>query len=283
MARTVFRNPTVGTILTLLLLGCASGPVAAQAPPTPSTGSPPPPVRTIYLVRHGAYDTADERPDSVGRGLTPLGIAQCRLIGNRLRSLPVTMTHLYSSRLTRARESARVIAADFPTLTAEPSPLLNECTPPTWRQDVMAENDSLEVLACRDQLEAAWKRFVVPATDRGENDILVCHGNVIRYFVTKALNVDTMAWLQMGLANASLTVLQVRPDSTVRMLGFADNGHLPPNMITGIDRTTRDLVVPADTPGSSGPERTAMPCWPDYAWPAGTSSTIVSVLYGPRA
>ncbi|HEX7879455.1 MAG TPA: histidine phosphatase family protein, partial [Candidatus Eisenbacteria bacterium] len=138
-------------------------------------------------------------------------------------------------------------------LTVRPTSLLNECTPPTWRADVMADEDSADVVACSAQLEAAWKDFTtppapLPAPGSEGHDILVCHGNVIRWFVTKALKVDTMAWLQMGLCNASLTTIQVRADGTTRVLGYADNGHLPPNMQTGLNRTSRELVVPGATP-----------------------------------
>src|SRR5262249_25765701 len=45
--------------------------------------------RTLYLVRHGAYATDSSATGDVDRGLTPLGIAQARLIAARLRSLPM--------------------------------------------------------------------------------------------------------------------------------------------------------------------------------------------------
>jgi len=236
-----------------LILFCVIVASAANAQTPPSSPPPTPPanhtVRTLYMIRHGAYDTADERPDSVGKALTPIGIAQIRLVAARLRGMPVRFTSIRSSRFTRARESARVLAADFPDLVVRPTALLNECTPPTWRADVMADEDPADVVACTAQLEAAWKEFTTaPAAGSESNDILVCHGNVIRWFVTKALRVDTMAWLQMGLANASLTTIQVRADGTARVLGYADMGHLPPNMQTGLDRTTRELTVPAEMP-----------------------------------
>jgi serine/threonine-protein phosphatase PGAM5 len=242
---------SVLVLMPLLVAVVTTASARAQSPPAPA---PPanPTVRTLYLIRHGAYDTADERPDSVGKALTPLGIAQIRLAAARLKGMPVHFTSIRSSRLTRARESARVLAADFPDLAVRPTPLLNECTPPTWRADVMADSDSTELADCTAQLEAAWTEFTTPpvtppAPGREGHDILVCHGNVIRWFVTKALQVDTMAWLQMGLPNASLTTIQVRADGTGRVVGYADSGHLPPNMITGMDRTTRELVVPAET------------------------------------
>ncbi len=58
--------------------------VIAQAAPEPA-----PAARTLYLVRHGAYDTSDPRDERVGRALVPIGVAQARLAGARLAGLPV--------------------------------------------------------------------------------------------------------------------------------------------------------------------------------------------------
>ena len=96
-------------------------------------------VRTIYLIRHGDYDHKDNRDPDVGKALIPLGIAQARLVAARLRSLPVKMTSLHSSTLTRARQTARIINQDFPHLQLLQSKLLRECTPPTWREDISDE------------------------------------------------------------------------------------------------------------------------------------------------
>jgi hypothetical protein len=95
-------------------------------------------VRTIYLVRHGQYDHADARDEFNGKGLVPLGIAQARLLAARLRAMPVEFTSLTSSTMTRARQTAQVIHREFPRLELKPSELICECTPPTWRKDVMA-------------------------------------------------------------------------------------------------------------------------------------------------
>ena len=42
--------------------------------------------------------------------------------------------------------------------------------------------------------------------------MLVCHGNVIRYFVARALQLDPEIWLRMAVNNASYTVLDVHSD-----------------------------------------------------------------------
>ncbi len=168
-------------------------------------------VRTLYLIRHGDYDSDDESDPTVGKALIPLGVAQARLVGARLRGMPVAFTSLHSSTMTRARQTALVIGEEFPDLQLQSSALISECTPPTRRKDVMEDETPDDLEACTRQLEEAFPVYFAPSPDADRHDIVVCHGNVIRYFVTRALEVDTEAWLGMSIANCSLTVITVRP------------------------------------------------------------------------
>lgn len=54
-----------------------------------------------------------------------------------------------------------------------------------------------------------------------EFEIIVCHANVIRYFLCRALQMPPEAWLRLCTFNCSLTYLTIRPTGTVscRMLG----------------------------------------------------------------
>jgi serine/threonine-protein phosphatase PGAM5 len=204
-------------------------------------------IRTIFLIRHGEYDQSDTSDAEVGKKLTPLGIAQARLLSNRLKEMSVEFTSLISSTMTRARETAIVINQDFPKLKLQQSDLIRECTPPTRRKDIMKETDSLELIECKANLEKAFEEIFIPSSDnRNRNDIIVCHGNVIRYFVTKVLNVDPMSWLQMSITNCSLTIIRVLPDGTMKLDTFSDYGHIPENMrtFTGGDNESKELVIP---------------------------------------
>lgn len=206
-------------------------------------------VRTIYLIRHGQYDHADRRDEYVGRGLVPLGIAQARLLAARLRAMPVEFTSLTSSTMTRARQTAMVINREFPRLELKQSELICECTPPTWRQDIMAETKAAETETCVKNIEQFFRETFIPAAAAGDrHELVVCHGNVIRYFVTKALQVDTMSWLQMSIGNCSLTVIRVLPDGKMKLDAFGDYGHIPENMrtFTGGDDEARELVIPCE-------------------------------------
>jgi serine/threonine-protein phosphatase PGAM5 len=200
-------------------------------------------VRTIYLIRHGHYDIDDERDPDVGRALIPLGIAQARLVAARLRSLPVMITSLHSSTMTRARQTAAVINQEFPDLELHQTRLLRECTPPTWREDIMEKLEEGEAEECQKRLEQAFAEYFVPSSGGDEHDVLVCHGNVIRYFVTKVLGVDTMSWLRMSIGNCSLTAVQIKPDGSTRLLFFGDVGHLPPNLQTRTGYSPEELKL----------------------------------------
>ncbi len=107
-----------------------------------------------------------------------------------------------------------------------------------------------ERAACAKQLDQAFAEFFAAAKDARRNDILVAHGNVIRYLVVKALRVDPRAWLAMSVAHASLTVIQVQPDGSVRVLAVGDSGHIPSPLLSWGDASDRQLVVPTGRRGS---------------------------------
>jgi serine/threonine-protein phosphatase PGAM5 len=203
--------------------------------------------RTIYLIRHGDYNQTDEQDEFIGNELTPLGISQARLLAARLKAMPVEFSSLTSSTMTRARQTAMILNQEFPEFDLKQNELICECTPPSWRKDVMAGVDTTEKEKCVENLEKAFKEFFVPSPDENDrNDIVVCHGNVIRYFVTKVLKVDPMSWLQMSITNCSLTIIRIMPDGIMKLDTFSDYGHIPENMrtFTGGENESKELVIP---------------------------------------
>jgi len=100
------------------------------------------------------------------------------------------------------------------------TPLLSECIPPTLNAKVAKESDPKEAAECARRLNEAFNQLFVPATGAARSDVVVCHGDVIRYFVMKALGVDTKAWLGMSVAHASLSVnTDTKLTSSVRGAG----------------------------------------------------------------
>ena len=227
--------PTTCVLLLLLLFG----PVHAAEPQAPAA-------RTIVLVRHGNYVDDPAADPRLGPHISPIGVAQAHLVGARLVAMPTRFDALYASPLQRARDTAAVIAEDFPGRHFEVVDDLAECTPPTRRQEVMAQEKPEDLAKCETQLDRAFARFFRPATGHAETDLLVCHGNVIRYLVTRALGVDTKAWLEMSPGHASITRIRVEADGRFKVISVGDVGHLPPNLLTGATGDAqRSLVIPA--------------------------------------
>ena len=240
------RKPIIRSLIllsaTLIVFGVNCTNLFAQENSTKTKG-----VRTLYLIRHGQYDHDDDRDPDIGKALIPLGIAQSKLVAGRLNSLPVKMSSLISSTMTRARQTAMIINQDFPELELQQTRLIRECTPPTWREDIMEGEDPEELKKCTDNLDAAFSNYFIPSPgEEDQNDIIVCHGNVIRYFLTKVLKVETMSWLQMTTGNCGLTVVRIKPDGSMKLVSFNDMGHIPPNLRTviGAENKSKELVLP---------------------------------------
>jgi serine/threonine-protein phosphatase PGAM5 len=199
--------------------------------------------RTLFLVRHGTYVPDPKADPESGPGLTPLGIAQARLAAARLAALPIRFQSITSSTLTRAQQTAAEIRTQLPEVPGTASPLLSECTPPM--AGPAGDGASVEQTACKQRLDMAFAKFAIAALDSDKNDVLVCHGNVIRYFVTRALGVDTRAWPALSVANASLTMIRIRRDGSTQVIAVGDAGHIPPNLQSFGSDADPQLVTPA--------------------------------------
>jgi len=242
MKRVMKNQKFLSLILLLLIIIIFSSSAFCQNSDSNNKGT-----RTIYLIRHGHYEESDERDEFTGKGLTPLGIAQAKLLSTRLKAMSVEFSSLTSSTMTRARQTAMIMNEELPELELKQDVLICECTPPSWRKDIMAGVDTTEKEQCVKNIEQAFAKYFIPSPDENDrNDLIVCHGNVIRYFVTKVLNVDTMSWLQMSITNCSLTIVRIKPDGTMKLDAFSDYGHIPENMrtYTGGENETKELVVP---------------------------------------
>lgn len=183
-------------------------------------------VHYLYLIRHGDYDDVENSDPVSALGLNALGREQARLVGERLAVLPLGPHALIASPYRRARETAEVMS---PLLGLETviDTLIHECTPATEREDIMRRESPEEIAACEANLEAAWRKYATASPDSNRRDVLVCHGNVIRWMVARALGEDPRNWLRMSIGNASITVLAVHADGSVRVASFSDTGHLP--------------------------------------------------------
>ena len=212
--------------LALSLSGSAAASLSGASPAEAAAADAPQGIRYVCLVRHALYDRVDSLDEKTANGLNELGRAQAKLVAARLAALPVKTDRFVSSDLLRALQTAEAIGRAIGR-TAERDTLLEECTPPSSRPGLDAEHDPAELAACGAAMEAAWAKYFVPSPERDAHDLLVCHGNVIRWFVNRAIGNDVRHWTSLDIGNASITVIAVRPDGSTRLVMLSDVGHLP--------------------------------------------------------
>lgn len=211
--------------------------------------------RHIILIRHGQYDETHKEDEK--RTLTKLGQEQADLTGKRIAEMirgeggdskftPCRVKVLRVSNMTRAKETADIIARHLDGVEREePDPLLNEARPCHTIPGSMASPSTIQKTdEGHQQVEAAFQKYFfrsdyVERDDDGptednkdspenhEFEIIVCHANVIRYFLCRALQLPPEAWLRFCNLNCSLTYLTIRPTGSVSCRMFGDIGHLP--------------------------------------------------------
>lgn len=190
--------------------------------------------RHIILIRHGQYNLDGKTDDQ--RYLTELGKEQAKLTGLRLEELALPYTVLIHSNMTRAVETATIIRDSLPSVPVRPADGLLAEGPPippepmvvSWRPSYQYEQEGARI-------EAAFRKYfhrADPEQSQDSYEVIVCHANVIRYFVCRALQFPPEAWLRLSLHHASLTYLVIRPDGRVHLRGLGESGHFPAQMLT---------------------------------------------------
>lgn len=185
--------------------------------------------RVLYLVRHGQYFTEEDSP-KYGR-LTPLGRRQAKRLGKRLALIEFDVLH--HSDMPRAVETAEIIANALPPgVAVRSSRLLREgipSAPVRWLPD----HTRADARQARARMDAAFARYFKRCRSGERHELLVAHGNIIRYLVRRAMCDPVEKWSEMNITQCGLTVLAMGPKSSRAMLmSFNDVGHLPPNMRT---------------------------------------------------
>jgi serine/threonine-protein phosphatase PGAM5 len=180
-------------------------------------------IRRVLFVRHGQYDESGS-----GR-ITPLGQAQARATGEALLDLRVD--GMVSSTLVRARETADLMAASFPGIRVARSSLLCECLPTALPSSLRIPVTPAQIRADRARADKAYERFIRPSR-KSRTDVIVCHGNIIRYFACRVLDANPRTWIRMQSLHCGITEVAVLPSGDARLSSYNDTGHLPRSMRT---------------------------------------------------
>nr|XP_046241713.1 serine/threonine-protein phosphatase PGAM5, mitochondrial isoform X6 [Scatophagus argus] len=206
---------------------------ATEDPSSEQDNGKPKATRNILLIRHSQYNLSGNSDKE--RILTPLGREQADLTGKRLAALGLKYDVLIHSSMARATETAHIISKHLPGVELLSCDLLREGAPiepvppvTHWKPDAVYHEDGARI-------EAAFRRYIHRADPKQKEDsyeIIVCHANVIRYFVCRALQFPPEGWLRMGLNNGSITWLTIRPNGRVALRALGDAGFMPPDKLT---------------------------------------------------
>ena len=182
-------------------------------------------MRRLIFVRHGQYDEI-----STG-ALTPLGRKQAARTAVALRKLEVKA--IWSSTLLRAQETASIVAAKQPRARVRRSRLLCEVVPTKLPRKLARRFYVPTGNVERDRARADRAYTTLFRATRDERtEIVVCHGNLIRYLVCRALGIQPKLWMRLDSTHCGLTEFRVLPKGTVRVVRYNDVGHLPHSIRT---------------------------------------------------
>jgi serine/threonine-protein phosphatase PGAM5 len=185
-------------------------------------------MKTVVLVRHAQYSRNPEK-------LTPLGLKQARLTARILKGTKAN--RLTSSTMPRSIQTAEIIGKTL-RLKVSTKDLFREAALPVRNQDFEKVHGTKLSARERRQIQSenlknqrvvdlAFKKLFKKVGSRNKTLILVSHGNVIRYWVCRALGIDTRKWLLMDIHQCSITTIQMHRDGEIKVLGFSDVGHIP--------------------------------------------------------
>ncbi len=181
-------------------------------------------------MRHGQYVV------ETGGSLSELGREQARAtaswLGRHLDGQKVDT--VWSSTLPRAKETAAIVANH---LHAEKVVRhANVRAASVLREGMYTKVKGYEVPASerledRERADAAYARFF--KTSRSDRlDLVVCHGNLIRYLVCRAIDVPIARWTRMNSNHCAITRILVRDSGAIRVVSYNETTHLPAELVT---------------------------------------------------
>ena len=200
----------------------------------------------VLLVRHGA--TVSSGDDSFNGetdvALSEAGREQARSLGRRLAAERIDA--LYASPLTRAMDTARLIAAPHGREVV-PIPSLREVSHGRWERKLRAEVETLYSEEYRrwesdpfsfapegGESGLAVTARALPAlleivgTHPGERVLVVSHKATIRLLIASLLGIDPRKYRdRLESSPAGLTVLEFRDSAAARLTLFNDTSHYP--------------------------------------------------------
>lgn len=191
--------------------------------------------RLITLVRHGRYNRGTNLPG--GGDLIADGVEQAEYLADILaRQYPVSA--IYTSTLRRAVHTGHIIASRIPDALFIKDKILCEAVfhVPEQNYNYFARHSDISpatIATHRVRVAHAYKKYIRPVDGpQDEHDVIVGHGNVIRYFIIRAMRAPLELWAQMEIYHGSITRLLVEADGHIRLVTHNEVAHLPRHLWT---------------------------------------------------
>ncbi|MGZ3695204.1 MAG: histidine phosphatase family protein [Bdellovibrionota bacterium] len=189
--------------------------------------------RTVLFVRHGQFQHVPER-------LTSLGVRQALLTGRELDGL--YPNRFYCSTMPRAIETAKIISRQL-KMKAQRKECFRESVLPVSQTAFLEMHRSRKEKISKADFKSGMVRgkrradkgfdFLFKKPRKGQETVLVvAHGNVIRYWVCRALGLDAKKWTSMDIQQCSITGIRINDKGQFMLLSFSDARHLPKKLRT---------------------------------------------------
>ncbi|XP_023035000.1 serine/threonine-protein phosphatase Pgam5, mitochondrial isoform X2 [Drosophila willistoni] len=202
--------------------------------------------RHIILIRHGEYLDVGDTDDT--HHLTERGREQAKFTGQRLHDLGIKWDKVIASTMVRAQETADIILneIDYDKAKVTNCAYLREGAPIPPQPPVGHWKPEASFFRDGARIEAAFRRYfhrAYPDQTKESYTLIVGHGNVIRYFVCRALQFPPEAWLRISINHASITWLTISPSGNVSIKYLGDSGFMPVKHLTNrIPRDAKNVV-----------------------------------------
>ncbi|MBA4179897.1 MAG: hypothetical protein C0506_04840 [Anaerolinea sp.] len=198
---------------------------------------------SVLLVRHGqTYGNINQLFCGHSEtDLTPLGVAQARALGQRLKGQHIHAA--YASDLSRARKTAEHALEEAGALPVALDPDLREMHYGEWEglsgeclrethRDLMRDfflcrapaPGGETVAQIRQRTAAAIRR--IAAAHVGQTVLVVSHGNAIAAMLAELLHMPIESSWSFAVENTSLTRMQISKSGRLTLLGFNDASHI---------------------------------------------------------
>jgi len=185
------------------------------------------PNRNLYLIRNAQYlDNAEN--------LTEQGQRQAILTAQAMRHL--TLYALDCSPYPQVVETAKIIAEPHNNIRVKQTSLLRQYDSlrdiKMRTSEIFFTEDGIDLQ--RTQLEIAYQTYFYPPNELEDtHEILICHANIIRDLICRAIGVNPVTWAHMMINHCGISVMTIDELGDAHLLEYNETRHLPDSLRTG--------------------------------------------------